>query len=178
MIRGSISSFGSRWYCCALFHAVRRPVSEEITAAGCMSYWSRVGQGSGESYPAHYDNPLDESAVDKPYYLPPWSAVNTRHDRGNFPAHASNVVPWRSSQPVRAVPGYDSRILLLFDLNGTLTSHTSQRKSAGVNRMRPGLQELRRLQVWRLVDMLSFRQLLRQLCMLEIYLTSYETSLS
>ena len=36
---------------------------------------------------------------------------------------------------------------LLFDLNGTLTSHTSQRNSSGVTKLRPGLQHLHRLQV-------------------------------
>lgn len=41
----------------------------------------------------------------------------------------------------------DSRITLLFDLNGTLTTHTSRRRSAGRNRLRPGLKELLRLKV-------------------------------
>jgi hypothetical protein len=41
----------------------------------------------------------------------------------------------------------DTRIILLFDLNGTLTSHTSKRGSSGVNKMRPGIHHLRRLQV-------------------------------
>jgi hypothetical protein len=41
----------------------------------------------------------------------------------------------------------DTRPILLFDLNGTLTSHTAQRRSAGVNRMRPGLRHLMRLHV-------------------------------
>lgn len=39
------------------------------------------------------------------------------------------------------------KAIILFDLNGTLTSHTVQRYSAGVNKMRPGLHHLRRLQV-------------------------------
>jgi hypothetical protein len=41
----------------------------------------------------------------------------------------------------------DARAILLFDLNGTLTSHTSKRRSAGRNRPRPGTRELRRLLV-------------------------------
>ena len=40
----------------------------------------------------------------------------------------------------------DAPPLLLFDLNGTLTSHTAARRSAGANRMRPGTHHLRRLQ--------------------------------
>ena len=40
----------------------------------------------------------------------------------------------------------DSRPILLFDLNGTLTSHTSKRRSAGRNCPRPGTHHLRRLQ--------------------------------
>lgn len=41
----------------------------------------------------------------------------------------------------------DAPPLLLFDLNGTLTSHTFVRRSCGRNRMRPGTNHLRRLQV-------------------------------
>jgi hypothetical protein len=41
----------------------------------------------------------------------------------------------------------DPRPILLFDLNGTLTSHTAQRRSAGINRMRPGIHHLMRLHV-------------------------------
>ena len=37
--------------------------------------------------------------------------------------------------------------IILFDLNGTLTSHTSQRRSAGINRLQPGMHHLRRLLV-------------------------------
>ena len=40
----------------------------------------------------------------------------------------------------------DAPPLLLFDLNGTLTSHTTARRSAGRNSMRPGTHHLRRLQ--------------------------------
>lgn len=35
--------------------------------------------------------------------------------------------------------------ILLFDLNGTLTSHTSQRYSAGITRTRPGVEAMARL---------------------------------
>lgn len=43
----------------------------------------------------------------------------------------------------------DGRIILLFDLNGTLTSHTAQRRSAGISRMRPGTHHLYRLKASR-----------------------------
>lgn len=167
MSSGFIRSFRSRSCRSAYLHGIRQPI---FTAAGCMTYWSGVAQSSCESYPAHYDNPLDESAVDKPYYQPPyhpppyhpppWNAGNSGHGWGT-PAHAyaSYAVPWRSAQ--RPFQGHDSRIMLLFDLNGTLTSHTSQRRSAGVNRMRPGLQALSRLQVRRIL--LSLRERLRRL---------------
>ena len=41
----------------------------------------------------------------------------------------------------------DSRPILLFDLNGTLTSHTAAKRSSGKSLMRPGVHHLRRLQV-------------------------------
>lgn len=41
----------------------------------------------------------------------------------------------------------DSRPILLFDLNGTLTSHTAAKRSSGKSLMRPGIHHLRRLQV-------------------------------
>ncbi|KAA6429781.1 MAG: P-loop containing nucleoside triphosphate hydrolase [Trebouxia sp. A1-2] len=40
----------------------------------------------------------------------------------------------------------DSRPILLFDLNGTLTSHTAAKRSSGKSLMRPGIHHLRRLQ--------------------------------
>lgn len=43
--------------------------------------------------------------------------------------------------------GDDEPPLLLFDLNGTLTSHTAARHSSGITRLRPCIQLLRRLQV-------------------------------
>jgi hypothetical protein len=43
--------------------------------------------------------------------------------------------------------GDDQPPLLLFDLNGTLTSHTAARNSSGVTRLRPCIELLRRLQV-------------------------------
>lgn len=39
----------------------------------------------------------------------------------------------------------DQKIILLFDLNGTLTSHTSRRRSAGRNRLRPHTKDLLQL---------------------------------
>ena len=65
----------------------------------------------------------------------------------------SNVVPFRpaASPPKRGGLGGpddpDPRPIVLFDLNGTLTSHTASRRSAGTNKMRPGTPHLRRLQV-------------------------------
>ncbi len=41
----------------------------------------------------------------------------------------------------------DTRPILLFDLNGTLTSHTAAKRSSGKSLMRPGIHHLRRLQV-------------------------------
>ena len=38
-------------------------------------------------------------------------------------------------------------VVLLFDLNGTLTSHTSQRRSSGQNSLRPGTEHLMKLKV-------------------------------
>lgn len=75
-----------------------------------------------------------------------------RVDDTNAAAPAQgNVLPWRRRVPSpprgQQQQGADSRIVLLFDLNGTLTSHTSKRRSAGINRMRPGLLHLQRLQV-------------------------------
>jgi len=40
-----------------------------------------------------------------------------------------------------------SEIVLLFDLNGTLTSHTSKRRSSGINKLRPGTKHLLKLKV-------------------------------
>lgn len=73
----------------------------------------------------------------------------------------SNIVPFRKvrspgnpNQPggitghfVDEEMGQDTRPILLFDLNGTLTSHTAAKRSAGRSLMRPGIHHLRRLQV-------------------------------
>ena len=91
--------------------------------------------------------------------------------RISFAAHAgtrhSSIVPfprndskWQSAKPsakVLAQPRFldlevpkapnDTRPIALFDLNGTLTSHTAKRRSAGVNKMRPGVHHLMRLHV-------------------------------
>lgn len=48
-----------------------------------------------------------------------------------------------SQQPLVA----DTRPIILFDLNGTLTKHTAARRSSGVNLVRPGIRHLRRVQV-------------------------------
>ena len=49
--------------------------------------------------------------------------------------------------PLDLQPPLDPRPILLFDLNGTLTEHRAQKGGAGVNHMRPGISELRRLAV-------------------------------
>lgn len=73
----------------------------------------------------------------------------------------SNIVPFRKAQSlgnpnqpggitggfVDEDTGQDTRPILLFDLNGTLTSHTAAKRSAGRSLMRPGIHHLRRLQV-------------------------------
>ena len=73
----------------------------------------------------------------------------------------SNIVPFRKAQSpgnpnqpggitgrfVDEEAGQDTRPILLFDLNGTLTSHTAAKRSAGRSLMRPGIHHLRRLQV-------------------------------
>ena len=77
----------------------------------------------------------------------------------------SNIVPFKrrgkggaSVTPADKAPGSlegrfldintnDTRPVLLFDLNGTLTSHTAAKRSSGRSLMRPGIHHLRRLQV-------------------------------
>ena len=49
----------------------------------------------------------------------------------------------------------DGDVVLLFDLNGTLTSHTAQRRSSGRNRLRPGTEDLMKLKVRDLLPLLA-----------------------
>ncbi len=67
-----------------------------------------------------------------------WSSARKLHD--------TPVVAQRFLD-VTAGPPEDTRPILLFDLNGTLTTHTAQRRSAGVNLVRPGVHHLMQLQV-------------------------------
>ena len=81
--------------------------------------------------------------------------------QGNTAPPRSNILPFRKvtspgnpNSPggvaayfVDEGAGQDTRPILLFDLNGTLTSHTAARRSAGRSLMRPGIPHLRRLQV-------------------------------
>ena len=60
--------------------------------------------------------------------------------------HGAPSVPQRFLDVTAGSPG-DTRPIVLFDLNGTLTSHTAQRRSAGVNLVRPGVHHLMQLQV-------------------------------
>ncbi len=81
--------------------------------------------------------------------------------------HRSNIVPFKrrgkhsplgsptDNNNPGSIEGYfvdedisqDPRPILLFDLNGTLTSHTAAKRSSGKSLMRPGVFHLRRLQV-------------------------------
>ena len=54
--------------------------------------------------------------------------------------------PQRFLDMVGRGAGQDDRPFLLFDLNGTLTSHTHKRQSSGINLMRPGIHHLMQLQ--------------------------------
>ena len=60
--------------------------------------------------------------------------------------HHMPSVPQRFLDTAAGPPG-DMRPILLFDLNGTLTTHTAQKRSAGVNLVRPGVHHLMQLQV-------------------------------
>lgn len=50
-----------------------------------------------------------------------------------------------TASEVQPTPSPDPRPILLFDLNGTLTSHTAERKTSGVTLARPGTPALLRL---------------------------------
>lgn len=85
-----------------------------------------------------------------------------------FSPQRSNIVPFKRkgrqsqgalspsgvSNTPGSIEGYfvdddvsqDPRPILLFDLNGTLTSHTAAKRSSGKSLMRPGIHHLRRLQ--------------------------------
>ncbi|GLI59676.1 hypothetical protein VaNZ11_001616 [Volvox africanus] len=58
-------------------------------------------------------------------------------------ADPSSTIPYDTP----AEPGTESdpRIILLFDLNGTLTCHTSVRKAKGITKLRPGTEHLLQL---------------------------------
>jgi hypothetical protein len=85
--------------------------------------------------------------------IPPQAAAQAGAATRSRGAALGNVVPFRpaGAQPRRGGLGGpddpDPRPIVLFDLNGTLTSHTAKRRSAGNNKMRPGTPNLRRLQV-------------------------------
>lgn len=56
--------------------------------------------------------------------------------------------PGRAALQKLDVNGVDkAKIVILFDLNGTLTTHTAAKHSGGKSVVRPGIKELRRLQV-------------------------------
>ncbi|GIL68459.1 hypothetical protein Vafri_21736 [Volvox africanus] len=81
---------------------------------------------------------------------------NWRRDGGDQTSHYKVVQRLRcmfadpsSTTPydTPAEPGIESdpRIILLFDLNGTLTCHTSVRKAKGITKLRPGTEHLLQL---------------------------------
>lgn len=80
---------------------------------------------------------------------PPTSLLQAANNVVAAPHLTSNPHPHGSIIPVdyRDGDGSDPRPILLFDLNGTITSHTVKRRSSGINKPRPGIPHLRRLQV-------------------------------
>ncbi|KAL0018993.1 hypothetical protein WJX79_001369 [Trebouxia sp. C0005] len=84
--------------------------------------------GEGQSYPPAF--------TPKPVYQIP--AVSLSHHLSDQPLPKAQFV----DEDISA----DSRPILLFDLNGTLTSHTAAKRSSGKSLMRPGIHHLRRLQ--------------------------------
>jgi hypothetical protein len=73
------------------------------------------------------------------YKYIPWSFSN-----GTSPSRVGQqAIP---EIPYDLLPSYKSGLpILLWDLNGTLTSHVPKRGSAGQNLVRPGIKSLRRL---------------------------------
>ena len=94
------------------------------------NWWSQQRPNVRQARPAHSQG-----------YTP----AQGHQDMGPGSGHGRAMVPRRDERP--SDQPFDLRPLLLFDLNGTLTAHTSVRQSSGKNAMRPGLHHLRRLQV-------------------------------
>lgn len=102
----------------------------------------------------------------------------------------SNIVPFQRKSKANAgtqegapgsIPGrflhddgsnQDSRPILLFDLNGTLTSHTAARHSSGKTLIRPGTHHLRRLQASLACAAAGSKTCCQQLCC-QLAFTSY-----
>lgn len=97
------------------------------------------------------------STTPAPPVNPPQSSQPTSHA-----AAANHIVPFHGQwggqrgphahgtdipTDYRDVDDADARPILLFDLNGTITSHTAKRRSSGINKPRPGVHHLRRLLV-------------------------------
>lgn len=76
-----------------------------------------------------------------------------RRQRSPAPPHLPRRHPWSRhgyDEPSGLVldAGTDpGKVVLMFDANGCITSHTSMRRSAGVHKARPGIRHLRRLKV-------------------------------
>ncbi len=99
--------------------------------------------------PAHAQThapPLSTPAAPPPPPAPPTNNVVpyqwNGYQRSGPHAYGTNI-------PIdfRDVDDADLRPILLFDLNGTITSHTAKRRSSGINKPRPGVHHLRLLLV-------------------------------
>ena len=122
-------------------------------------------------FPHGYQPNHIAQAVNLTQLQPPQQQNNSQHAKGSQKPRQpkqgdetpprSNIVPFRKvSSPgnpnmpggvvghfVDEDAGQDTRPILLFDLNGTLTSHTVAKRGSGRSLMRPGIHHLRRLQV-------------------------------
>jgi hypothetical protein len=92
------------------------------------------GSGGGAAVPAADDEDV-----------PPGQLASSRPGVFLDLLPATGPPSLRVGLPAQPGPEGDARIILLFDLNGTLVSHASRRRSAGNSRLRPGLALLARL---------------------------------
>lgn len=92
-------------------------------------YSSSIAQGT-----AQHDLASHNSALTLPLLHHPGASVPKPHSS-------------KTKYDVQTEPGGESdpRVILLFDLNGTLTCHTSIRRAQGITRLRPGVENLIRL---------------------------------
>ena len=108
-------------------------------------WWSRPRPSVGREHQPDSKEAADgEPGRSEPNLEPEQPEQGLQHV-GPESGDGGAVAPFRDECPPDQQ--VDLRPLLLFDLNGTLTAHTSVRKSTGKSTMRPGLHHLRRLQV-------------------------------